>query len=282
MDNLNARVEASTDRKRAKTKGEVKLIENIVEYGVQQLGASPEFAERAFNAHFRKVLAAQENKDGVLLVAKRDLEENPPAEDIEGDISEDFFARFEQHAEAASTDDMRQLFGRILSGEIRKPGTVSTATLRLYALLDEKSAALIEKVCSVKMFPSSVLKRSAKALLSRPELTLLRDVGFFGDIFIGENWTMKWAESDICTIMVNDTVVGAELTGTSRREFETFPITFAGQGLANCLNIQLDLPKLLEDLKAEGATALFLGKPYEADPRKYYRQDMHCVWRSAN
>lgn len=179
VDNLNARIEGSTDRKRAKTKGEVRLIENIVEYGVQQLGASPEFAERAFNTHFRKVLAAQENKDHVLIEARRDLEENPPVEEVEGHISEDFFARFETYAEGASSDDLRKLFGRVLAGEIRRPGSITPATLHFASVLDQETAGLIDRV-----LPYCEVSGMAFDLLMNPHLSVaeayhLTTVGFW-------------------------------------------------------------------------------------------------------
>lgn len=186
IDNVNARIEGSTERKRAKTQGEIVLIENIVEYGVQQLGASPEVAERAFKTHFKKVLIAQENKDHVLLEARKELEENPPSEDIGGDISDDFFARFEPHAEAASSDDLRQLFGRILAGEVRRPGTVSAAALHFAAMLDAETAALIEK------FSHCVTNRVALTGLmkdvSYPEVVQLEVAGFW---VAGQLWELK-------------------------------------------------------------------------------------------
>lgn len=148
VDNLTARVEGSTDRKRATTKGEVTLIENIVEYGVQQLGASPDLAERAFHAHFRRILASQENKDQVLLEAQNDLRENPAKEDVPGKMSDQFFNVFEPFAEAASTDDLRQLFGRVLAGEIRKPGTFSSKVLRVVGELDAHTAHLFDRLCA--------------------------------------------------------------------------------------------------------------------------------------
>ena len=44
---------------------------------------------------------------------------------------------------------MRLLFGRILAGEIRKPGTYSIKTVKTLGELDQSAATLFKKLCSL-------------------------------------------------------------------------------------------------------------------------------------
>jgi hypothetical protein len=54
--------------------------------------------------------------------------------------------RFERFAEDASTDELRQRWGRVLSAEIRKPGTFSPKVLRIVDEIDQSTAAIFERV----------------------------------------------------------------------------------------------------------------------------------------
>ncbi|WP_216635371.1 DUF2806 domain-containing protein, partial [Paracoccus aminovorans] len=124
VDVMNAHVEGFAERKRAKNRGEVAMIEQITRYGVEQLGADPDLAQRAVEKHFRKVISQQENIEAVVREAHADLiDGNQDYEDVPGDIAAEFFDKFEQYSASASTDELRHRWGRVLASEIRKPGT---------------------------------------------------------------------------------------------------------------------------------------------------------------
>jgi Protein of unknown function (DUF2806) len=53
------------------------------------------------------------------------------AETGPSELSEEFMTRFETYAEGASTEDLRQRWGRILAREVKKPGTFSLKALRV-------------------------------------------------------------------------------------------------------------------------------------------------------
>lgn len=146
FDNFSARIEGNTAKQRAKTEGEVAVINALVEYGILEFKADQNLTDRAFKQHFRKVIAAQENKEEVLHKAIDVLRHQPLTEEIKGDINEGFYTRFEQYAEYASTDDLRALFGYMLAGEIRKPGTVSAAAMHFASMLDSDTAQLIQRI----------------------------------------------------------------------------------------------------------------------------------------
>ena len=55
------------------------------------------------------------------------------------------------HAEKASTEDMQQLLGSLLAGEINKPGVVSKRTLSIVADMSDDDAKVFQKLCAVSL-----------------------------------------------------------------------------------------------------------------------------------
>lgn len=145
----SAWLEGINVRKRAKTEGERQLIEAAAQYGIARMGQDNEFAERAYGNHFRKVASQQLNKDAVVAEALNDLRSQPVDIQSSGDngpdaLSEEFMDRFERYAEGATTEQLRERWGRILAGEIRRPGTFTLKTLRTTDELDSSTARLFE------------------------------------------------------------------------------------------------------------------------------------------
>lgn len=149
MDIANAHLEAHTEKRRAITDGEVDLIKAAAQYGIEHLGADPAQAERAFQKHFRKVVREQDNSDGVLKEALEDLSTNPPDDASaanDSQLTEEFLGRLESYSAAASTDELRKRWGRVLAAEVRKPGTFSGKVLRVVDELDSVTALQFEEI----------------------------------------------------------------------------------------------------------------------------------------
>lgn len=64
--------------------------------------------------------------------------------EVEEGVDDDWMNQFSRFAEDASSDDLRQIWGRVLAGEIRKAGSFSRHTLRFIAELDKQTAANCE------------------------------------------------------------------------------------------------------------------------------------------
>ena len=64
-------------------------------------------------------------------------------------VNDDWLNSFEEEARQKSTEDMQFLFGRILAGEIRKPGTYSIRTVKILGQLDQNVAILFKRLCSL-------------------------------------------------------------------------------------------------------------------------------------
>lgn len=146
---VNAPIERKLLRQRAVAAGEVEFIAAVTRFGVEKLHYDPKFAERAAEKYFQRVFEKQENKDGVLREALEDLRHEPPHAIEAGQtrLDDQFLDRLEHYAESASTEQLRQKWGRVLSAEVRKPGTFSAKVMRIVDELDPNAAALFENLC---------------------------------------------------------------------------------------------------------------------------------------
>lgn len=102
-------------------------------------------AERTAARTSAAALRQQKNLDQVALAALSDLNQSPPQPEAP-EVSDDFLNRFERLAGDASSEEMQALFARILAGEIRRPGTFSLQALHTFAMIDGRTAPMIERV----------------------------------------------------------------------------------------------------------------------------------------
>lgn len=257
VDNLNSRIEGNTAKQRAKSRGEVALLENIVEYGIKELGANPDQAERAFRQHFRKVIVAQENKDEVLRHAIEDLRERPPLSDTPGSISEDFFQRFESFSEAASNDSIRQVFGKILAGEIRKPGLVPPSALHLVSMLDEETAQLIDRVLPFTNRHGMCFIEFVTPQLKTSEIATLELSGFFS---AEKNHTMDFLDGLNIRQIGDDR--GIVIYGDKDLSFSIgcAILSPAGKAIVQIINKTFDSVEFTRRLMQKGASGCSIGK----------------------
>ena len=64
-------------------------------------------------------------------------------------IDDDWLNAFETEARQKSTEEMQAFFGKILAGEIRKPGSYSTKTIRILGSLEQNTANHFMRLCSI-------------------------------------------------------------------------------------------------------------------------------------
>lgn len=128
-----------------------------------QLNVPKEYIEKASEKFASKIVKEQINLDKIVLNASNDLKvESPQLSQSEQNgtteastkgeyktIDDDWLNEFENHAKLKSSDDMRLLFGKILSGEIRKPGSFSIKAIKIMSQLDNAAARLFRNFCSI-------------------------------------------------------------------------------------------------------------------------------------
>ncbi len=154
-----AYLEGKASEIRARTETRIKITENIATQIDQQMKVDPEYARRAVKKYGQKILREQVNLDEISAIAANELnkaksesstDQSTNAESTEEQtINDDWLNSFEEEARQKSTEDMQLLFGRILAGEIRKPGTYSIRAVKVLGELDQNVAILFKKLCSV-------------------------------------------------------------------------------------------------------------------------------------
>ncbi|MXV82272.1 DUF2806 domain-containing protein [Candidatus Poribacteria bacterium] len=132
----------------------------------------PEYARTAVSKYGQKILREQVNLDNISAIAADELKStesdnptskstNEPNQEQSADsinqetnsseektIDDVWLNIFEREARPQSNEEGQLLFGRILAGEIRNPGSYSFPTLKTLGELDQNTAALFKKLCS--------------------------------------------------------------------------------------------------------------------------------------
>jgi hypothetical protein len=100
--------------------------------------------------------AAAEEIQRVLPEVDDRLRELPPAP--EATPSQSFINRAEGIASEISEDDIRQLFARLVAGEISRPGSISLRMLEAVRSIDARIARAFDKICRFVMSGDAVIR----------------------------------------------------------------------------------------------------------------------------
>jgi len=143
-------------------------VEQAIAKGVaKDAGADPVILEQAKSVLVRKAYRQQINRNAVGFAMIEDLRstgeqdaasEPPP-------MDEDWLNLFERYAEDASTERMQKLWGRVLAGEIRKPGRYSLRTLRFVSEFSQSDAIAFSEFCQSAfgdVAPAKLVKPNAE------------------------------------------------------------------------------------------------------------------------
>ena len=168
-----AYLEGKATEIRARTEVRVKIISEGADQIVQQMNVPVEYAQIALNKEMEKIIRERLNLDIICAIAANELKKDEPNNSVDQNkgesnkeqsagstnqdtssseekaISDVWLNIFETEARPQSTEEGQLLFGRILAGEIKQPGTYSMRTLKNLGELDQNIAALFKKLCSV-------------------------------------------------------------------------------------------------------------------------------------
>ena len=168
-------LERRSAEKHAESEARVKITEAVNAQIIQQIKVDPEFPQRASNTFAKKILREQYNLEEILGFATDILRKTKSDSSTNHDTSEpdkeqttaptnqgenvnegqtiddDWFNVFEKEASQKSTEDMQRRFARVLAGEIEKPGSYSTRTIKILSEMDQTTASLFKKLCSASV-----------------------------------------------------------------------------------------------------------------------------------
>lgn len=164
----------------------------------QALAASGGLAGRASARWLDEEIGHQNNRESVAELTAEILDEVDATGDSgeEPALDPDWLNVFASHAEKASGDSLREMWARVLAGEIRKPGAVSLRTLQFASTLDLPTAKAIQAMASW-VYNDNQFPQIAAQKLPYETLQLLHDEGLIGSmdsnitnrIPLPEGWT---------------------------------------------------------------------------------------------
>ena len=152
-----AYLEGRAARQRTLTEVENDLLKKNAGQIAEKMDVPPEYVHRAGIKFAEKIVREQINHDRISAVAMEELQQsdsgsaaNQGADNSkEKPISDDFLNSFDEEARHKSSEEMQVLFGRILAGEIRKPGTFSIRTLKVLGEIEREAAILFRRLSSL-------------------------------------------------------------------------------------------------------------------------------------
>ena len=140
----------------SRTEGFRTIEAAIVKNATTKVEAADGYADRVLNDLVRKQYRHTENKQAVgaamleHLGAGEGEDNSPPVnETVTNDIDDDWLNVFERYAEDASTERMQRLWGRVIAGEVRKPGKYSMRTLRFLSEFSQADALAFSEFCAI-------------------------------------------------------------------------------------------------------------------------------------
>lgn len=152
-------------------------------------------AERFISEEMRKQL----NREAVWLNAVEAVKALPPPseEEARGDdrgdhdeLDPDWINMFTSYVDKASTERMQQLWGSILAGEIRKPGSFAPSTLRVISEMDAEIAQAFQEVVGRRIPDGVILMPDDLRNQTLFKYNLLEEVGLLQELNGGLNLTI--------------------------------------------------------------------------------------------
>jgi hypothetical protein len=107
----------------------------------------PDFALRATEVEISEAVRKEVNVAKAVIVAEDILAKDgqqPPTEDIE----DDWLFSWRENAGKVSSEELQDLWGRVLAGELKQPGSYSVRTLEFLKSLSKVEAELISKLAT--------------------------------------------------------------------------------------------------------------------------------------
>ncbi|MDP9961862.1 DUF2806 domain-containing protein [Chryseobacterium lathyri] len=143
---------------RATHKARVNIINTTGEITATKIDVPEIYSQIAAEKFASKIIREQINLDKIVSKTAGELSnytEDNNTNKIDEIISDEWLNEFEEVAKLKTNEDMRILFSKILSNEIKKPGTFSVKTIKTVSQLDPNTARFFNTLCSLTCFVKS-------------------------------------------------------------------------------------------------------------------------------
>lgn len=228
----------------AKTKS-IQTVEEAIGQAAARIAATDDdTVQNAVGALVRKEYRKQLNREAVAtaMISELHSSDNSEAEQDkdrgkEASLDEDWLNVFERYAEDASTERMQNLWGRVLAGEVRKPGRYSMRTLRFLSEFSQADGLTFADFCL------SAFGDWAPASLVKPEdRTDIRDLIYLessgliqGASGLGLTITINFNDSGNGFLREGNLLVVLQGSPNEQQSFPVCALTPLGQELLSLL-----------------------------------------------
>lgn len=212
-----------------------------------------ELLERTFSRMFYQEMVKQENIDTIVHHAVIELSEVDNKEEISTDeVETDWALRFINSIEDVSDPDMQKIWGKILAGETKQPGTYNLRTLNILKNISRKEAETFEKISQFilttphnnKFILKSTSEETEKKYnIEYRDLLLLEECGLMNSNRINLRMTLN---NNYDSIIYNSNIVfrmfdlgyGYKDHETKEIIFDVYKVTDAGIELFRALHLK--------------------------------------------
>lgn len=208
----------------------------------------PELVHRMLDRFIAEEFGFQENREAVAVKAIEHLQgENAEQPDETAKpVEEDWLNLYNSFAEKASSESLRDMWARVLAGEIRKPGSFSLSTLQFISVMDKETAEAIKEV-----FPWVVdgeyLLRESRDYLPITTLVLLRDANLIGDLQGDITVTIKTDERGRFALTFRSKCVVISATPLTEFHRSVISISRVAREIIRAIPIE-DSPSVIESI----------------------------------
>ena len=152
-------------------------------------------------------------------------------------VDEGWKNRFFDIVEEISDEELREIWGRVLSGEVKKPKSYSLRTLEVLRNLTKEEAAIIVKAAPFVMKGDSLYAASP---LTIEEILTLKEIGIILDEGLGlqYQWNVE-SKKDYYTTLTDEWVLGLQNTGNDTIKFypNVYKLSTAGREILKLVNV---------------------------------------------
>jgi len=142
------------EKGQAQIQADIEFMNRINQQAMSAAKADPRYGilvQVATDDFITKTMRQFENKKGVVKETIKELSSDTEKIKDVKQPGESFMSEFEPYAEKASTEELRQKWGKVLAAEISKPGTISHKAMRIINEIDPEAARLFEEVCKCRI-----------------------------------------------------------------------------------------------------------------------------------
>lgn len=147
-------LEGKASEIKATSEARIKIIQQEGKKISESIDVPAQYIQKASEKFASKIIREQINLDDITYRTAKELSANQPKDNQESTkeappISDEWLNKFEQHARVKSSEEMKIIFSKILSGEIKQPGSFSMRTVELISQLDNQAAKIFQNLCNI-------------------------------------------------------------------------------------------------------------------------------------